>query len=217
MNSHTPGIHTPLRRCLTLLLLAALLTFAGTLHAEDKDKEKDDDDAPKPTTGPVAPALRFKLKNLDGTDADLMDYHGRVLIVMPIAWDSNRKLLDDLQEISVRIKDLGIVIVGVLTDSFGEEKRTDADVVQAIKDRYDVTFPIYARVAVKGEKIHPFFKYLSSKDAGHKFGGEIQGTYTRFLINRDGELVGRWEPKTPLRNAKFIRMIEELATSGMKN
>jgi glutathione peroxidase len=195
-----------------LLLAVAMLSGSGSFV-----RAADDSDEKKPSSQPSVPALRYKLKTVEGKEYDLMNLHGRVIILMPVAWDSNRKMLEDFQRVNARFKELGIVVIGVLTDSFGEEKRTDAEVVAAMRDRYDVTFPIYARVSTKGEKIHPLFKYLTSKDVGHEFGGELKGTFTRFLINRDGEVIARAEPKTPIGERSFWRKLQEAAESGMKD
>jgi glutathione peroxidase len=188
--------------------------------SEDGSADKPADEKPpekkkkrkttQPTSGPTFPALRHSLKDLSGKDVDLMQFKGRVVLIVPVAWDSNRRQFEDLEFCATRLAPMGFAIVPVFVSDFTPtEKRTDTELANAIRLRYSTSFPIYASVAVKGENAHPLFTYLQAEDKEHESGGEIKGAFTKFLIDRNGEVVERWPPETRLNadNAHILNNI----------
>lgn len=205
--------------------ITVLLMCLGSLGVAGARVEPSESGSAKPTPGPTSgptstpstrpafPALVTPLKNIDGTPMDLMKLKGRVILLVPVAWDSNRRQFEELQLYVNRVGDQGLVVIGVLTADFGAEARSDKELEQAIRDRYKITFPLAATTKTKGADAHPLFEYLTSKLAGHEFGGELKGPFTKFVINRNGELAIRWEPAERINNSEsFQRVISVLHT-----
>lgn len=187
---------------------------------EAKPEGETDDATPtsKPTTYPTTrpgAAIEFTLKDLDGKDVPLSQFKGQLLLLVPVAWDSNRRQFSELQRIHAYAKDLGCLVIAVFTDDFAPEKRTDKELLKAIEDRYNVEFMFLARTHVKGENIHPLFKYLSDPTES-SWGREIKGPFTKFLISRDGDYVGRWEPKERMLDRKTTEFMTDYFTKPMR-
>lgn len=175
---------------------------------ENKPRDKPSDDSGKkaPSTKPSKkkaeevefPVLQYKLKDVKGGEIDLMQFKGKVLLLVPVAWDDrNRREFADFKAIASHYKENGFAVVAVLTPSFTKgESRTDAELHKMIEERYGITYMVAESVSTKGDDIHPLFKYLTAESRGEKLGGELQGAFTKFLISRDGTLVRRFEPGT---------------------
>lgn len=178
------------------------------------------DDAPttRPASQPPVafPALQFTLPLVGGGELDLSRFRGRVLVVVPVAWDANRRQFEDLQVYATRLSDRGLAVVAVLTRDFGTEARSDAELAAAIRERYRTTFPIVASTPVTGDKAHPLFKYLTARDAGHSHGGPITAPFTKFLIDRNGELAHRWEPATRLTSPEAVERTSQVIDTPMR-
>lgn len=145
-----------------------------------------------------APALDFKVKNIDGEKVNLAKtYHGQVVMIVNVASQCGlTPQYKGLEELYRKYKDEGFVILGFPANNFGaQEPGTNEEIKEFCSSKYDVTFPMFAKVSVKGEDICPLFKYLTAKDAGHDRGGEIKWNFNKFLVGRDGKVIGRFEPR----------------------
>lgn len=187
--------------------------------AKPPTTEPSEDATSQPTSKPTSrpgEALENSLTDLDGKPVKLEEYKGQVILLVPVAWDSNRRQFEDLQRINNWGKDQGMMILLVLTDDFAPETRSDKDVAAAIKDRYQTDMIVLARTHVKGEKIHPLFKFLTSPATGHAQSGDIEAPFTKFLLDRNGDICYRWGPKERLTQNKNARILYDALTTPMK-
>ena len=191
-------------RTLVGLALGLLILAPALLQAEDKDKGDKK----------VAPALNFKMKSLDDKDVDLSQYQGKVVLIVNVAskcgYTPQYKGLEKLYE--TYHKD-GLVVLGVPANEFGrQEPGTDQEISEFCKSNYGVTFPMMAKVVVKGRGICPLYQHLTSKETDPKFSGDIKWNFTKFLVGRDGAIAGRFEPKVKPESAELTKAVEaELA------
>ncbi|MBL8864576.1 MAG: glutathione peroxidase, partial [Planctomycetia bacterium] len=107
----------------------------------------------------------------------------------------------------------GLVIIGVPANEFGsQEPGTDEEIQKFCSSKYSVTFPMLSQVVVKGDGICPLYKFRTSKDTNSKFAGDIKWNFEKFLVNRKGEVVGRYESKVAPESETLAKAIEaELA------
>ena len=164
------------------LTLAAVVFCAcvGTGISEDKKM-----------SGP----LEFKMKAIDGKEVDLAQYKGKVVLFVNVAsacgYTPQYKGLQGLYE---KYGKDGLVVVGVPANEFGrQEPGTDAEIAQFCETKYKVTFPMMSKVVVKGEGSTPLYAFLTGKDSNPKFSGDIGWNFEKFLIGRDGTVVGRFK------------------------
>ena len=164
------------------------------------------------TPAATSPALAFTMKDIDGKDKNLADYNGKVVLLVNTASKCGyTKQYAPLQKLYEKYKDQGFVVVAVPADNFGhQEPGSNAEIKAFCTSKFSVTFPILGKVSVKGDDICPLYKYLTATDKGHEFGGEIPWNFTKFLINRKGEIAGRYGPKVdPMKDEKFLADVEK--------
>lgn len=138
----------------------------------------------------------FKVAGLDGGQIDLSAYKGKkILIVNTASKCGYTPQYKDLQELYEKYKDK-LVIVGFPANNFGQqEPGTNTDIKEFCTKNYGVSFPMAEKVSVKGEDIHPLFKYLTEEAA--KMGSEdpIKWNFTKFLVDEKGKLVAVFPSK----------------------
>lgn len=132
----------------------------------------------------------FKVPSLDGSSIDFAKYKGKkIMIVNTASKCGNTPQYEGLQQLQDKYKDK-LVIIGFPANNFGEqESGTNAEIKEFCKKNYGVTFPMAEKVSVKGNDIHPLFKYLT--DEARKMGVEdpIKWNFTKFLIDEKGKLI----------------------------
>jgi glutathione peroxidase len=152
--------------------------------------------------GPQAPTkkpssvLDFTVKDIDGKDVSLAKYQGKVLLIVNTASQCGyTPQYKELQEIYQKYKDQGLEILAFPANEFGaQEPGSDEQIKQFCTTRYKVSFPLFSKIVVKGKGIHPLYDYLTSEatDPGHA--GPIPWNFAKFLVNRKGDVIARFEP-----------------------
>ena len=152
----------------------------------------------------------FTLRTIDGDHTALSSYQGKVVLLVNVAsrcgFTPQYAALEALYE---KYKDRGLVIVGVPANNFmSQEPGTDAEIKTFCSAKYNVTFPMMSKLSVKGDDITPLYQFLTSKDSNPKFAGDIQWNFTKFLFDRSGAPVARFEPATKPDSPEVIAAIE---------
>jgi glutathione peroxidase len=164
--------------------LTAMLLGAGIagLRAEDK--------APKSV-------LDFKLKDIDGKEVDLATYKGKTLLFVNVASKCGltEKQYGSLTALHQKYKDKGFEILAFPANNFGKQEPGTNPEIKEFCARKNVGFKLFSKISVKGDDIHPLYKYLTDKSTDPKFAGDIRWNFDKFLVNPKGEIVGRFEPK----------------------
>lgn len=155
-------------------------------------------------------ALDFKMKNIDGKTVDLEDYEGKVVLIVNTASKCGlTPQYAKLQDLYDKYKDKGFVILGFPCNQFGgQEPGTEAEIAHFCSSKYNVTFPMFSKVDVNGDDAAPLYKYLTSKDVKPEGAGRVQWNFGKFLIDRDGQLIARFSPRTKPSDAEVIKAIE---------
>jgi glutathione peroxidase len=138
----------------------------------------------------------FTMKSIDGQPVSLKSYKGNVVLLVNVAskcgFTPQYTALESLYE---KYKDRGFVIVGVPANNFGQqEPGTNEEIKTFCSRKYNVTFPMMSKVSVLGDDETPLYRYLTDKSTNPKFGGDIKWNFTKFLFDRNGNLVERFEP-----------------------
>ena len=143
---------------------------------------------------------------LDGRETTLAEHRGKVLLVVNVAsrcgFTGQYAGLEDLYR---RYKDRGLVVLGFPCNQFlGQEPGTEAEIGAFCSRTFDVTFPLFAKVNVNGADAHPLYRHLKAARRGW-FGGAIKWNFTKFLVDREGNVVKRYGTATrPHRIEKDI-------------
>lgn len=169
--------------------------------------------AAEPTTRPSS-VLDFTVANIDGVETPLSNYRGKVVLIVNTASKCGlTKQYAELQSLYEKYKDQNFVILGFPCNDFnGQEPGSESDIKAFCTQNYGVTFDMFSKVAVKGEGRSPLYEFLISPQTNEKFAGEIKWNFTKFLVDREGKVVARFEPKVKPSDASVMAAIEgELA------
>lgn len=173
-------------------ILAALLTlvFANTVMADQT-------------------ILDIPLKNIDGKRTTLEAYRGKVMLVVNVAskcgFTPQYKGLEALQR---KYKDKGFTVLGFPCNDFAQqEPGTDAQIKEFCTSTYDVTFPMFDKLHVKGPEKHPLYEVLTG--SGSPFPGDITWNFNKFLLGPDGKILARFDSKVTPESKEVTSAIEK--------
>jgi glutathione peroxidase len=164
-------------------------------------------------TDPKKPAsvLGFTMKDIEGKDVPLSRFQGKVLLIVNTASQCGfTPQYQGLQEIYQKYKDQGFEVLAFPANEFGkQEPGTDEQIKEFCTANYKVSFPLFSKIVVKSEGIHPLYDYLTSKSTNPKFAGPIGWNFAKFLVNRKGEVIARFEPSARPESAEVTGAIEK--------
>jgi glutathione peroxidase len=171
--------------------------------------------AGKETAKSEATPLDVKMETLDGKEVNLAKkYKGKVVLLVNTASKCGlTPQYKPLEELHEKYGKEGLAIIGVPCNQFnGQEPGSAKDISEFCTANYGVKFDMLAKVDVNGEKAVPLYKWLTSKETNPKHAGPIKWNFEKFLFNRDGQLVARFEPKMRPESPEVVKAIEaELA------
>jgi glutathione peroxidase len=175
-----------------LALLVAILAFAAALFASES-------------------VYNFTLPSIDGEQTSLSNYKGKVVLLVNVAsrcgFTPQYSALESLYE---KYKDQGFVILGFPANNFGgQEPGTNAEIKSFCSLKYNVTFPMFAKVSVKGDDCTPLYQYLT-KQANPSLTGDIKWNFTKFLVDRNGNVVARFESPVKPDSPEVVAAVEKL-------
>jgi len=152
----------------------------------------------------------FTLNSIDGKPAPLSDYKGKVVLVVNVASKCGyTPQYSALESIYEKYKAQGFVILGFPANNFGaQEPGTNAEIKTFCTRKYNVSFPMYAKISVKGDDQAPLYQYLT-KDTGPGLTGEIKWNFTKFLVDRNGKVIQRFEPDVTPDSKQMTEAIEK--------
>ena len=136
----------------------------------------------------------FEASLLDGTPQKLNAYRGKVLLIVNVASKCGfTPQYEGLEALYRAHKDQGFEILGFPCNQFGHQEPGDAGAIRDFcSEKYDVTFPLFAKIDVNGSNAHPLYKYLKHAAPGVLGSEAIKWNFTKFLIDRDGNVVRRY-------------------------
>lgn len=189
------------------LLLSSAVALAVLASQASADHHKKGEHADKDHEC----ALNFDVKDIDGKTVDLEEYEGDVVMIVNVASKCGlTPQYEQLQEVYSKYKDQGFVILGFPCNQFrSQEPGTEAEIKAFCKENYDVDFPMFSKIKVNGDDAAPLYKYLTEKGAEPKGKGKVTWNFEKFLIDREGQLVHRFEPRTKPDDKEVIEAIEQ--------
>jgi glutathione peroxidase len=184
-----------------LLSLFALFSVAGVFGMRAARAEQ-------------ASPLSGEVKKIDGSAVDLSKYKGKVVLIVNVASRCGyTPQYAGLQKLHDTYKDKGLVVLGFPANEFGaQEPGSDAEIASFCSSKYGVTFDMFSKIVVKGPNKAPLYKTLTE---GATPPGEVSWNFEKFLIGRDGRIIGRYKSSVAPDDAKLTGAIEaELGKAG---
>jgi glutathione peroxidase len=136
------------------------------------------------------------LKTIDGRDETFGDYAGKIRLVVNVASRCGfTPQYEGLEALYRRYRDRGVVVLGFPCDQFGhQEPGSEAEIQSFCAEKYDVTFPLFAKTEVNGEKAHPLYQALKAAAPGLLGTQAIKWNFTKFIIGPGGAPIARYAP-----------------------
>jgi glutathione peroxidase len=152
----------------------------------------------------------FTMRSIDGQQVSLKSYHGKVVLLVNVASRCGfTPQYAGLEALYEKYKDRGLVIVGIPANNFAQqEPGTDEEIKKFCSSKYSVTFPMMSKVSVLGDDKTPLYVFLTGKDTDPRFGGDIKWNFTKFLFDRNGKPVARFEPNVTPDSPEVTAAIE---------
>jgi len=193
----------------SVTVIAAFLCFSLLASAKDS----------APTTKPAAGAggavdpaspLDFKVTTIDGQEVNLADYKGKVVLIVNVASRCGfTSQYEGLQKVYTKYREKGFAVLAFPANNFRHQEPDNNEKIKAfVTGKYHVTFPMMAKISVKGDDQHPLYHFLTAKETGGEFAGDIEWNFTKLLVGRSGKVVARFPAKVKPEDPKVIAAIE---------
>ena len=191
-----------------MIVMFGLMVFSTVISKAGLSK-----DNPKGAT--MSSIYDFTMKDIDGKDVKLEKFKGKVMLIANVASKCGyTPQYKGLQEIYSQYKDQGFVILGFPANNFlHQEPGSNEEIKQFCTSNYNVTFPMFSKISVRGKHINPLYKFLTEKETDPEFSGKISWNFNKFLINREGKIVARFGTRTKPESEEVIQAITKALKS----
>jgi len=192
--------------------LVTLFSVAALIFSCQNQAQKKQTATPTATTTPMAKETiyQFKVEDLSGDTFDFSTLKGKKILVVNTASECGlTPQYEQLQAIYEKYKDKNFVIVGFPANNFGaQEPGTNQQIATFCQQNYGVSFPMMAKISVKGGDMHPVYQFLTQKTKNGLQDSEVQWNFQKYLINENGELAKVVSPRTLPTDAEIVNWIE---------
>jgi glutathione peroxidase len=153
---------------------------------------------------------QFTVDAINGTPTPLAGYKGKVMLIVNVASQCGYTYqYEGLQTLYVKYKDQGLVVTGFPANNFGgQEPGSNAEIGAFCKSKFGVTFPMFSKISVAGKDKAPLYQFLTDKTANPKTGGEIPWNFTKYLVDRDGKVLARFDAAVEPGSKELTSAIE---------
>jgi glutathione peroxidase len=188
-----------------------VITAVGTIDPVEPENTPDESAAPEDAEVPAV--LNFTMMTIDGEPRDLADYQGQVLLIVNTASACGyTPHYANLQALHEHFGPQGLAVLAFPSNSFNQEQGTDEQIAEFCSTNFGVTFDLFSRISVAGPDRHPLFDVLTAADAGPVGAAPVQWNFEKFLVARDGTIVGHYPTPTDPADPALVEAIQrELA------
>jgi glutathione peroxidase len=187
---------------ITLILIVSLSVYIFAVTGKSKKIA--------PVIATDSTIYSFTVKDIDGKEVPLSRYKGKVVLIVNVASKCGfTPQYEGLEKIYLKYKDQGFIILGFPANNFlFQEPGTNEEIKQFCSTKYNVTFPMFAKISVKGSDIAPLYQYLTDKTTNPQFSGSISWNFNKFLVGADGKILNRFGSKDNPEDPGVIQAIE---------
>lgn len=153
---------------------------------------------------------QYKANTIKGNEVSLQEYEGKVMLIVNTASECGfTPQFTELQELYEKYQNEGFTVLGFPCNQFGgQDPGNNEQIAEFCSLNFGVTFPMFGKVDVNGEEAHPLFTYLSNEAPGILGSKTIKWNFTKFLVDKNGQVVDRYAPNTS--PSKLVKDIENL-------
>ena len=167
------------------MLKSLILLFLLTLYAEAKDD----------TTMNI---YNFDVKTIEGETISMSKYEGKVMLIVNVASECGfTPQYEGLQKLYAKYKEQGFMVLGFPSNQFRDQEPSSNEKIKFFcQETYDVHFDMFSKINVNGGDADPLYKFLKKKQGGFMWIDSIKWNFTKFLVDKDGNVVDRFAPST---------------------
>ena len=153
----------------------------------------------------------FSHPTIRGEAQSLADFRGKTLLVVNVASECGlTPQYEGLQALQEKYGDQGFAVLGFPCNQFGaQEPGSEAQIADFCSTKYAVTFPMFSKLDVNGEKRHPLYAWLTSQDTAPDGAGDIAWNFAKFLVDGEGKVIARFAPPTKPDDPELVSAIEK--------
>lgn len=153
----------------------------------------------------------FTLNSIDGAPTPLSNYKGKTVLLVNVASKCGyTPQYEGLEALYQKYKDRGLVVLGFPANNFGaQEPGTNAEIKSFCSRTYNVTFPMFAKISVKGDDQAPLYQFLTGPGANPATAGEVKWNFTKFLADGNGKIIARFESKVTPESPELVGAVEK--------
>ncbi len=159
----------------------------------------------------TADIYQFSGLDIQGNERSLEDFKGQVVLIVNTASKCGfTPQFKGLEELYEKYKDKGLMVLGFPCNQFmNQDPGSNEEIGEFCQLNYGVTFPMFQKIEVNGDNAHPLFQHLKSQAPGMLGSEAIKWNFTKFLVNKNGEVVARFAPKdTPAKiESKIVKLL----------
>lgn len=184
-----------------LFVVALCIGFSACMSQADKQE----------TESEAGSVHDFEVKNIDGEAVSLSKYKGNVVLLVNVASRCGlTPQYQDLQALNEKYRDRGLRVLGFPANNFGaQEPGSNEEIKSFCSSKFSVTFDLFSKVSVLGDDCCPLYRFLTDTQANGKFGGDIKWNFTKFLVDADGKVIARFEPRLKPSEKEVTDAIEK--------
>ena len=178
------------------IILILLITLISVEYSSNNIKTK------------PMPIYDITINDIEGKEINLNDFKGKYVLFVNVASNCGfTRQYKDLQSLYDKYKD-ELVVVGVPCNQFGGQEPGDEEQISIFcSEKYDVTFPMTEKIAVRGSNQHPLYKWLTSKDLNGRKNSSVKWNFQKYLVDKDGNLIDYWYSLTNPTSSKITNYI----------
>lgn len=152
---------------------------------------------------------QFSAKDISGQEVNFKQYNGKVLLIVNTASKCGfTRQYASLQELYERYRDQGFEVLAFPANNFAnQEPGTDEEIKKFCDLKFKVNFPLFSKISVKGQFMHPLYRYLTEET---EFKGSIKWNFTKFLVDKKGDVVARFSPMKDPMSPSVEKEIQKL-------
>jgi len=194
------------RRNAAIIIIPVIVAIAGTTFWFGRPNRAGD----KPPRAVVASIYDVVANDIDGNPVSLDRYHGKTLLIVNVASKCRfTPQYEGLQRLYDKYQSRGLVILGFPANNFAwREPGTDAEIKDFCTSKYNVTFPIFSKISVAGDDIHPLYRYLTDEKVNPQLGGKVTWNFNKYLVAPDGKPVAHFASELVPESPEIVGAIE---------
>ncbi|MEY4166447.1 MAG: putative glutathione peroxidase BsaA [Acidobacteriota bacterium] len=194
------------RRNAAIIIIPVIVAIAGTTFWFGRPNRAGD----KPPRAVVASIYDVVANDIDGNPVSLDRYRGKTLLIVNVASKCRfTPQYEGLQRLYDKYQSRGLVILGFPANNFAwREPGTDAEIKDFCTSKYNVTFPIFSKISVAGDDIHPLYRYLTDEKVNPQLGGKVTWNFNKYLVAPDGKPVAHFASELVPESPEIVGAIE---------